>query len=237
MKMTVEKDTNYYVKKKKILMRTFDAVLSLSKQILVNKFGEEKFKEISNTTRQQFETLLPKIPYIGGNDNRLTNELINATFLLPLLQTFEKEGLDFKEIGKLTYELFEAFYKMMPPVEDIFSEEYYKREKEHAKTTKLRKYPDDWVFDFIESNDKTFTFGVDYTECGVYKLYKSQGAEHFMPIVCIADYARAREYGYGLKRTQTIGNGAPLCDFRYIKDGKTSRAWPPDNLLEFKRKE
>lgn len=234
--MTEEKETNYYIKKKRTLMRTFDAVLKLSSQILIGKFGEEKFKEISIRTHKQFETLLPKIPYIGGNDNRLTNELINATFLLPLLQIFEKEGLDLNEIGKLTYELFETFYKMMPQVDDIFSEEYFKREKEHAKTSKLRKYPGDWVFDFVEGDAKTFTFGVDYTECGVHKLYKSQEAEHFMPIVCIADYARAREYGYGLKRTQTIGNGAPLCDFRYIKGGKTPRAWPPDNLEEFKRK-
>jgi hypothetical protein len=56
-----------------------------------------------------------------------------------------------------------------------------------------------------------------------------------MPIVSIADFVRAREYGYGLKRTQTIGNGAPICDFRYVKDGNTQRAWPPDNLEEFKR--
>ena len=86
--MTEENENNYYLKKKRTLMRTFDAVIKLSTRILINKFGEEKFKEISTITRKQFESLLPKIPYIGGNKNRLTNELINASFLLPLLQTF-----------------------------------------------------------------------------------------------------------------------------------------------------
>ena len=111
--MTDEKEKNYYIKKKRTLMRTFDAVLKLSSQILVDKFGEDKFKEISIRARKQFEILIPNIPYIGGNNNSLTNDLINATFLLPLLKIFEKEGLDFNEIGKLTYELFEVFYKMM----------------------------------------------------------------------------------------------------------------------------
>ncbi len=205
------------------------------KQILIENFGEAKFTEISNAARKEFEDLLPNIPYVGGNDSYLTNELINASLLLPLLRAFEKEGLSFHEIGKLTYELFEAFYKVMPPANDIFSDDFIENEKKHAHDSKLRKYTGDWVLDFVEGDNKTFTYGIDYSECGVHKFYKSQGAEHFMPLVCIADYAKARAYGYGLNRTQTIGNGAKICDFRYVKNGKTPRAWPPDNLQEFKK--
>lgn len=234
--MSTEKEANYYLKKKKILMRLFDAAMHITKQILIENFGEDKFTEISKTTRKEFENPLPEIPYIGGDDNLLTNELINAALLLPLLQVFEKEGLKFNEIGKLTYELFEVFYKFIPPADDIFSNTYKDKRKEQAINSKLRKYSGDWVFDFVEGDDKTFTFGTDYSECGVYKFYKSRGAEHFMPWVCISDYAKARAYGYGLNRTQTIGNGAKICDFRYVKDGITPRVWPPDNLQEFKKK-
>lgn len=233
--MPTEYETNFYVKKKRILMRTFDAAVLIVKQILIENFGEVKFTEISNTARKKFEDLLPEIPYVGGNDNHLTNELINAALLLPLLQSFEKEGLSFNKIGKLTYELFEAFYKVMPPTNDIFSNDFLENEKQHAHDSKLRKYPGDWVLDFIEDDNKTFTYGIDYSECGVHKFYKSQGAEHFMPLVCLADYAKARAYGYGLKRTQTIGNSAKICDFRYIKNGTTEPGWPPDNLQEFKK--
>ena len=233
--MNAEKEKSYYVKKKKILMRTFDAALNIVKIILIDNFGEAKFNEISTTSRKDFEELLPHIPHVGGKDNPLTESLINAAILLPVLRTFEKEGLKFNEIGKLAYELFEAFYKVIPPTDDIFSDTYLDKEKEHAINSKLRKYPGDWVFDFVEGNGKTFTFGVDYSECGVYKFYKSQDAEHFMPLVCLADYARSRAYGYGLKCTQTIGNGAKICDFRYIKDGTSPRVWPPDNLQEFKK--
>jgi len=236
MKMLTEKEKNYYIKKARTLLRQFDAATSIVKDILIKQFGMIKFQELTFKARKEFEMLIPQIPYVGGNDNHLTDNLINSAILLPILRAFEHEGLDFYEIGKLTYTLFEAFYKVIPLADDIFSNEFINQEKERAKNSKLRKYPGDWVFDFIQGDSKSFTYGINYLECGVYKFYKSQGLEHLMPLVCIADFALAQTNGYGLKRTQNIGNGAPICDFRYIKDGKTPRAWPPDNLPEFKNK-
>ena len=194
--MSNEKEKNYYVKKKRTLMRQFDAATTIVKDLLIDYFGEAKFNELIPKARKDFEDLLPQIPYVGGKDNRLTEPLVNATILLPLLRNFEQEGLDFNEIGKLTYNLFEVFYKVIPPTDDIFSEEYINQEKESAKNSKLRKYPGDWVYDFVEGDGKTFTWGVDYSECGVHKFYKSQGLENLMPIVCISDFAMARAYGY-----------------------------------------
>ncbi|MFX1446368.1 MAG: L-2-amino-thiazoline-4-carboxylic acid hydrolase [Promethearchaeota archaeon] len=234
--MSNEKEKNYYVKKKRTLIRQFDAATAIVKDILIKEFGETKFKDLTAEARKEFEGLIPQIPYVGGKANKNTENLVNATILLPLLRIFEKEGMSFDEIGRLAYSLYEVFYKVIPQVDDLFSEEHISYEKVQAKDSKLRKYLGDWVFDFIDGDGKTFTWGVNYSECGVYKFYKSQGMEHLMPLVCIADYAMARAYGYGLKRTQTIGNGAPICDFRYVKDGTNPRAWPPDNLLEFRGK-
>jgi hypothetical protein len=234
--MPNEENKNYYLKKKRTLMRTFKTALVIVKDILIEQFGDSKFEEISAITTKEFEELLPQIPYVGGDQNHLTESLINSALLLPFLRVFEKEGLNYEEIGKLTYDMFEAFFKVIPATDDIFSEEYIIKLKENAKKSKLRKYEGDWVYDFIEGDGETFTFGIDYYECGLYKFYKSQNAEHFMPIVCISDFAGARAYGYGLKRTQTIGNGAPICDFRFDKNVLTPRAWPPHDLPEFKKK-
>ena len=234
--MTAEKEKNYYIKKKRMLMRQFDAGLTIGKKILIGYFGEAKFKELSTKAREDFEQLLPQIPDIGGKDNFLIDNLINAAILLPLLRIFDKEGLNFNEIAKITYRLYEAFFTVIPPTGDIFSEKSVNQVKEAAKISKLRKYPGDWVYDFVEGDGETFTWGMDYSECAVYKFYKSQGMEHLMPIVCIADFEDARIHGYGLTRTQNIGNGATICDFRFNKNGTTPRAWPPDNLPEFKNK-
>jgi hypothetical protein len=234
--MTLEKEKNYYLRKKRVLMRTFDAALSIVKPILIKHFNEDSFDEILHITRNDFEKLLPQIPYVGGNKNPLTEDLVNSAILIPILRFFQKKGINFSEIGKITYELFETFNSFIPPKEDIFTEDFLNKEKENAKKSKLRRYPDDWVFDFVEGDGKNFDFGVDYSECGVYKFYKSQGLEHLMPIICVSDFAKARAYGYGLSRTQTIGNGAPYCDFRYIKSGKSPRGWPLESLPEYKKK-
>ena len=235
-RLSNEKEKNFYIKKKRTFMRLFDAALTIVKDIFIDNFGEPKFKELSAQTRDEFESLLPQIPYIGGNENSFSDTLVTAAILIPLFRFFEKQALKFDEIGELVYTMYEAFYKVMPPAEDIFSKEYLNELRERAKDSRLCKYPGDWVYDFIEGDGKTFTYGVDYLECGVHKFYKSQGLEHLMPIVCIADFAMARAYGYGLKRTQTRAHGAPICDFRYIKDGSNPRAWPPDKLPEFKKK-
>lgn len=234
--MSNEKEKNYYIKKKRTFMRVFDAATTIVKDILIENFSETKFNELLAEVRKDFESLLSQIPYVGGKENPLTDNLTNAAMLLPIFRFFEKQGLTFDEIGKMAYDMYEAFYKVMPPTDDFFSEEYLNQKREYAKNSKLRKYPGDWVYDFIEGDGKTFTWGVDYSECGIHKFYKSQGCEHLMPIMCIADFAMARAYGYGLKRTQTRAHGAPICDFRYIKDGSNPRAWPPDNLPEFKKK-
>ena len=235
--MSNDYEREYYIKKKKLLLRQFDFATSIAKEAIEDYFGELKTKELLSSARQDFEMLIPQIPYVGGNENRLTGPLVNSALILPLIRAFNQKGLSFDEIGNITYNIFEAFFAIIPPEEDIFTEEYMSKVREDAERSKLREYPGDWVFDYVEGDGKTFTFGINYHECGVYKFYKSQGLEKYMPIVCIADFAQAKAYGYGLWRTQNIANGSSICDFRYVKDGTSARAWPIYDLPEFKKRE
>lgn len=120
--MNPENETKYYVKKKKSLLRRFDAELNYIKQILIDNSGEAKFNEMFTRTRKDFEEFLPKIPDVGGKTNYITEYLIDSALLLPLLRYFKKEELSFNEIGKPAYEIYEAFYNAIPATEDIFSD-------------------------------------------------------------------------------------------------------------------
>lgn len=42
--MAAEKEKNYYIKKKRMLMRQFNAALTIVKNILIDYFGETKLK-------------------------------------------------------------------------------------------------------------------------------------------------------------------------------------------------
>ncbi len=106
-------------------------------------------------------------------------------------------------------------------------------QKTLTEETQKKLYPDDWVMDFIEGDGKNFVWGWDIHECGVQKAYKKLGEEKYLPFICLGDYYEAEGLGFGFNRDQTLGFGAPLCTHRFVKDYKTPRAWPPDDLKEF----
>jgi hypothetical protein len=60
---------------------------------------------IIQETRQEFERLIPEIPYIGGKANNLTQDLIDCTMLLALYQVLKREGFRIEEIGKIVIEM------------------------------------------------------------------------------------------------------------------------------------
>ncbi len=43
-----------------------------------------------------------------------------------------------------------------------------------------------------------------------------------MPYVCLADISLSDAFGWGLTRTQTIGDGCIYCDFRF-KNGSATK--------------
>ncbi|MFW9877289.1 MAG: L-2-amino-thiazoline-4-carboxylic acid hydrolase [Candidatus Thorarchaeota archaeon] len=96
------------------------------------------------------------------------------------------------------------------PVGLIFNDNFLTFSKNLAKTSQLRKYPDDWVIDHVEGDVKSFDNGFNFTECGVYKVFEKLGAEKYVPFICLVDFAQGNIYGFVFIRTQTIGNGDPI---------------------------
>ena len=106
-------------------------------------------------------------------------------------------------------------------------------QKTLTEETQKKLYPDDWVMDFVERDGDSFEWGWDITECGVQKAFKKLGDEKYLPFICLGDHYEAEGLGFGFSRTQALGFGAPLCTHRFVKNYKTPRAWPPDDLEEF----
>jgi hypothetical protein len=85
-----------------------------------------------------------------------------------------------------------------------------------------RQYPGNWVMTVNAGDDHDF--GVDYTECGILKFCREQGASELMAYLCPTDYFLSERMGLGLKRTTTLGEGYARCDFRFKKGAPT--VWP-----------
>ena len=249
--MTVEKGKKFYDKRKPKLMERFERFLMIIKSHLTPIYSDLKTEELLVQMRNEHEFLYSQLPYLGTRKSSLLFLLIDSTSLLAVMRILEKEGMSLNDIGKLCFDYYETIAKIWRSSQDsgktnitslllskdyIFQEEFIMGQKIYSKESQAKKYPEGYVYEHVEGDGESFDYGVNYLECAVYKFFKKQDAERFFPFICIYDFVMARAAGYGFTRTQTIWNGAPFCDFRYSREGNTIRAWPPENLPEFKKK-
>ncbi|MDO4622685.1 MAG: L-2-amino-thiazoline-4-carboxylic acid hydrolase [Eubacteriales bacterium] len=89
-----------------------------------------------------------------------------------------------------------------------------RREWERESHKKL--YENEWVVDVI-AGGRDFALGYDYHECGICKLCADEGCFEIAHYLCRLDFLLAEMMGMKLTRTQTIADGADVCDFRYAK--------------------
>jgi len=236
--MTIQEEGNYYLNLKPVLLKDFEKIKDYLKEVLRQYFDQSKIEHLLTSTQSEYVTLLPQLPYIGGEENVLTANLIMGAWGLPLFRALEREGLSIRDIGKIFYEKMEYDVESKSPEKKrhvrgfYFSPKMRDYETNRASESQSGKYPGDWVSRYVEGDWESFDFGIDFLECALCKFFKSQDAIKYVPIFCLCDYASYRAFGIGFKRTQTIVNGAPFCDFRYKKDWETSRGWPPEKLEE-----
>ena len=245
MSMVANIVDDFYVRKKSKFLKSFDERLTVVNEELRKKFDNNKSEELINQMRAEFEKILPDIPYIGGQKSLLTLVLVKCMSDLAIFRTLEKIVFSFRKIGEFHYNYVLAAQKLRKkalekagrdPSEYPFDTVYMDYQKKLTEDSQLNLFPDDWVMDFVEGDGKSFEWGWDITECGVQKAFKKLGDEKYLPFICLGDFYEAEGLGFGFSRDQTLGFGAPLCTHRFVKNYKTPRAWPPDDLEEFNGK-
>ena len=215
-----------YVSRKSRLMRDFDRAISRVKLVLIVRYGEEESKVLMRESRQNYEDLIPEIPYIGEK-NPLLIFLLPTGRYLAIYQTFKKHGKTLEEVGRLVYEIGEAEFKALPGwvcrVIRIlwFSPWFVERVQKRALSSQERQYPGGYVLNYVEGDGQTFDYGVDYIECASCKFLEGQDAIELGPYVCAVDKMASEMLGWGLRRTMTLAEGSERCDFRFKKGGKT----------------
>jgi hypothetical protein len=221
---------DYYTSRRTELLGDFDELREHTDKILIASHGEEFADAIDAEARQEFESLIPEIPYIGGDDNELTDELIQATMALALYRAMKKQGKTVEEIGEVLYRTVEAMASSYPRILTRAIGFYQmsglgqRPMRRAALESQQRVYPEGWVFHFVEGDGEEFDWGIDFTECGIVKFFRTQGAAELAPYMCLADYPISEALGTGLIRKTTIAGGAERCDFRFKRGRETRRS-------------
>jgi hypothetical protein len=175
------------------------------------------------------EGLIPELPYIGGDDNPMTRHILRCSTSLALYKAMQVRGRAAKETGKIIYDAVVASVRHLPANLPPTGE-FLAQQRERAKISQQRRYPGDWVWEFVEGAGEAFEYGYDFYECGSQKLYNARGAAEFLPYFCYLDFVTYRTPGWSFSRTTTLAEGHRKCGFRFKKGGETKKGWPPPFL-------
>ena len=219
--MTTE---NWYLKNKPRILREIKFAIPHYRKFIVQAYGKDVAEAVVTETIQRFEGLLPEIPYIGGSEKILTENLYLSAAMLAMYQSLKARGKTVEETAILIYQGTSSLYSgflfrvlLRWQGSRLFSQKRMDRRRRDAAISKNRLYPDDWVFEIVEGDGKNFEFGVDYTECGIVKYLTRQGAPELAPYLCWLDYPMCKAMQVRLVRTETIAQGCERCDFRFSR--------------------
>lgn len=207
-------------------MRTFNRLLSLVTPQVLSWLGEEQGNRLIRESRQEYEALIPRIPFIGNNSLML-NFYFPTTRYLAVYRALQKQGRTVEDAGRLIYLIETEHARAIPNLARRFMEHLWfsrlLREfiKLRGPRTRQHRYPGGFVLDYVEGDGRVFDYGVDYLECANCKFLRAENAFELAPYACATDKPISELMGWGLTRTMTIAEGFPKCDFRFKKGGKT----------------
>ncbi len=223
----------YYGARQEKFLQEFSATLEYLRTALAAHYTPAFADTIVAETLPLAGTLMLAVPYIGGDANELTSNLVQSAGALAYYQVMKTHGKPLPEIGQILYEGFDAQMAATPGLVSGFMGAAQslgltgQQVKHDAVISQQRQYPEDWVFTYVAGDGVAFDWGVDYTECGVCKFYHAQGADEFTPYLCQLDFPISRAFKMGLQRTETLAQGGRRCDFRYKAGRETPSGWPP----------
>ncbi len=217
----------HYNKDKEALLKALDQTIGLMEESLVARYGKDLAHTLQGEVLDEFERLIPEIPYIQGMRARPLNTFLLTTAQeLATYKAMAKHGKPPEEAWELCHEALRLKLAQIPkwkrwlwkvlmfsfPVKKVM--EIRARQKQRARFGNFE-------IEYLIGDGNGFSFGVNYLQCGNLDFVKKHGGEAFAPYICMSDIALSDAIGWGLIRTQTLADGCSQCDFRFTEGGAT----------------
>ena len=217
----------YYKARKEKLLREFDSTSALIRVSLAARYGQEFANTLQREVRQEYEKLIPEIPYIKGSRARLLNSFLLITAQeLAVYKAMKKYGKPAGEAWELCHEALRFRAGEIPKWKRwllrrfMFSGLVRGIMKRRARQQQKGRFGD-FELEYLIGDGNEFDFGVNYLQCSNYNFVKRQGGEEFAPYICMSDIALSDARGWDLIRTETLADGCPHCNFRLKEGGAT----------------
>jgi hypothetical protein len=214
----------YYCKKKKTLLYDFNQTIELMK-------NEQKHIEIITDSLQnelilEYENIIPEIPYFKGYRQRMFNNMLIITSqVLAVYKVFKKYDKKPDEVWEICHTALLLRLQQIPSRKKWLMNKMWntliRAVMMRRALRNVKETLGNFELEYIKGNKEGYDYGINYTKCGHHKFLREHKAEEILPYVCLADISLSDAFGWGLTRTQTIGDGCTHCDFRFKKGAAT----------------
>lgn len=92
--------TGFYTSQKTRLLKQFDQSVSRVRNVLASRYGEALASGMIGESRQEFEALIPQLPYVGG-EQPFTQFVIATAWFLAMYRALKNHGSTVEEAGRL----------------------------------------------------------------------------------------------------------------------------------------
>ena len=217
----------YYSSRQEKLLKDFDKTSALMKDSLVARYSSEFARTLHREVRQEYEKLIPEIPYIKGLRAKPLNTFLLITAQeLAVYKAMKKQGKPPAEAWELCHQALRLRVEKIPRWKRwllrhlMFSSLVRKIMARRARQQQKVCFGD-FEVEYVIGSGEDFELGVNYLHCGNQRFVLKHGGEEFAPYICMSDIALSDAMGWGLIRTQTLADGCDYCDFRFKKGAAT----------------
>ena len=218
---------SYYVSRKSKLLKDFDRTAALLRDHLIQRYGEELADTLHREARQEYENLIPEVPFVRDARARALNSFLLVTAQeVAVYKAMKRQGKGPGEAWEICHEAIRERMRTFSKMKRwllkrlMHSRFLLRRVTKRAEKREQLKFGD-FEIRYVLGDGTDYDWGVDYLACGNYNFAKNQGAEDFAPYVCMSDIALGDALEWGLIRTQTLADGCDSCDFRFKKGSDT----------------
>lgn len=226
----------YYEKKRGRLRKTMKSFLELVGPEL-ERVGEKSYGAAFEDMWSIYERdMLPRFPYIGGDDASGTKNLTETYMLVAMGEYLKKYGADMETIGHLMTLAYERRMMKMPGFvrkimgrmftnPKLLTRMFIKKDAKNAANA--AKNPGSFETKTQTPPEAGYDFSYHNLVCPVANFARQWGYEDYMPYICNLDYVMFGIVGAPLFREHTCMEKDGFCDFKLKTGAAPMEYWPP----------
>lgn len=156
---------NYYIKQKQTLLKDFDKTSQkFGKKALILHFDPDLTDKIIRKSREEFEALIPKLPYVGGKKSIWTTDLVRSAWALALYRTIKTQGKTVQDAGEIPSEIVDMQLYSYPRFirylvgRLLFTRLSLRNIEKQASWSHELLFMENWIWNYIPGDGKEFDF-------------------------------------------------------------------------------